>query len=131
MGFIRCSEMLSNVRPFRSSEMAPPYSTRLHDILQMMDEVEELTAGLDFSAYAADFKVRRAVERCIEIVSEASRHIPPEAKAAYPEVPWPDIAAIGNIFRHEYQRVADPVVWYTATRSLPELRWVVFKMLEG
>lgn len=73
--------------------------------------------------------MRRAVERCIEIVSEASRHIPPDEKAAYPEVPWPDIAALGNIFRHEYQRVADPVVWHTATRSLPELRPVILRMM--
>lgn len=110
--------------------MPRSHLTRLHDILQMLDDVAALTAGLDLPAYTADFKVKRAVERCIEIVSEASRHIPADEKARFPDVPWRDIANVGNIFRHEYQRVADPVVWYTATQSLPELRPVVVVLLE-
>lgn len=109
--------------------MARNHLPRLHDIRQVLDEVAELTAGLELSAYSTDFKVRRAVEPCIEIVSEASRHIPAEEKALFPDVPWHDIASIGNILRHEYQRVADPVVWLTATRSLPELRPVIEEML--
>ena len=109
--------------------MARNHLPRLHDILQMLDEVANLTAGLDLSSYAADFKVRRAVERCIEIVSEASRHIPTDDKTAFDDVPWRDIAGIGNILRHEYQRVADPVVWFTATRSLPALRPVIERMI--
>ena len=109
--------------------MARNHLPRLHDILQALDEVSKLTAGLDLPAYSSDFRVRRAVERCIEIVSEASRHIPEEEKAIFPDVPWRDVAGIGNILRHEYQRVADPVVWFTATRSLPELRPIIERMI--
>src|SRR4051812_46192809 len=96
----------------------------------MIDDVAELIAGMDLDAYRADMRTRRAVERCIEIVSEASRHIPESDKVLFPTVPWPDIAAIGNILRHEYQRVADPVIWRTASRSLPELRPVVLQLIE-
>ena len=34
-----------------------------------------ITAGLDFGSYSADYKTRRAVERCIEVISEATRHL--------------------------------------------------------
>jgi len=95
-----------------------------------MDQVGELIAGHDLAAYREDFRIRLAVERCIEIVSEASRHIPPDVKAAYPGVPWSDIAGMGNILRHDYQRVADPVVWRTASHSLPELRPVIVAMIK-
>ena len=107
--------------------MAPAHLPRLRDILQVIDEI---IVGLDLAAYQADVRSRRAVERCIEIVSEASRHIPDKEKARFPDVPWSDIAGIGNIFRHEYHRVADPVVWRTASRSIPELRPVIEAMIE-
>jgi uncharacterized protein with HEPN domain len=55
--------------------------------------------------------VRRAVERELEIISEASRHIPADLQEAAPEVPWREIAGIGIVLRHEYQRVADKIVW--------------------
>jgi hypothetical protein len=35
-------------------------------------------------------------ERGVEIVSEASRHLPPELKARHPEIPWQKVAGIGN-----------------------------------
>jgi uncharacterized protein with HEPN domain len=54
---------------------------RLHDILKNMDLVIEMTKGVDFAAYQRDVKLRLAVERCIEIVSEASRHIPENWKS--------------------------------------------------
>ncbi|HEB79602.1 MAG TPA: DUF86 domain-containing protein [Rhodospirillales bacterium] len=45
--------------------------------------------------------MRRAVERGIEIISEASRQIPPEMKSNYPDIHWQEIASIGNLLRHE------------------------------
>jgi uncharacterized protein with HEPN domain len=41
----------------------------------------------------------------IEVISEASRHLDSDLKAQY-DLRWDDIAGIGNILRHEYQRVA-------------------------
>jgi uncharacterized protein with HEPN domain len=73
---------------------------RLHDILKNMDLVIEMTKGVDFAAYQRDVKLRLAVERCIEIVSEASRHIPESWKSDYADQPWYEIAAIGNLLRH-------------------------------
>jgi uncharacterized protein with HEPN domain len=85
--------------------------------------------GFDFGAYRSDVKLRRAVERCVEIISEASRHLPIEMKSDHPEQPWTEIAAIGNLLRHHYEIIDDLIMWKIATRSLPELRPAITSMI--
>jgi len=89
-----------------------------------------MMAGVDFADYRRDYKLRRAVERCVEIVSEASRSIPDELKLEFVEQPWPEIAAIGNLLRHHYERVDDLIMWKIATRSLPDLRPVIIAAIK-
>ena len=103
---------------------------RLHDILAAIDEVAEYLDGADFGAYSTSALKKRAVERCIEIISDASRFIPPELTALHPDVPWAEIRAIGNHLRHGYQRVDDLVLWRVASRELPRLRIVIAALLD-
>ena len=70
-----------------------------------------------------------ALERGVEIISEASRHIPDEVKAQHPVIPWPDVKAIGNHLRHGYERVDLDVIWKIATEDLNDLEPVLRKML--
>ncbi len=65
--------------------------------------------------------MQRAVERGLEIISEASRHVPADLRALVPEIPWRQIAAIGNLMRHEYQRVDVLATWNIARDNLPDL----------
>jgi uncharacterized protein with HEPN domain len=78
-----------------------------------------------FEQYSSDQKTQRAVERCIEVISEASRHIPRKIKSKHPEIPWADVAAIGNVFRHEYHNIAARIVWDTVRLHLPQLQATV------
>lgn len=66
-----------------------------------------------------------AVTRCLEIISEASRRLPAALKDRHPTIAWPQIAAAGNIYRHEYEDVAARRVWRTLTVDLPVLLAVV------
>lgn len=79
--------------------------SRLEDMRLAIDEAMRFTAGMIYEGYLADPLVRRGTERCIEIVSEASRHIPHERKAEHPQVPWRNVADIGNVLRHGYRLV--------------------------
>jgi uncharacterized protein with HEPN domain len=88
-----------------------PPRARLLDVLDAIEGIRSATADLDFDSYAGNWIVRRAVERGLEIISEASRHFSAAMKAAHPDVPWREIAGIGNVLRHEYQRVEDRLVW--------------------
>ena len=101
----------------------------LQDILSAIEEVEEYTSGLDLGDYLKSGLVRRAVERCLEIVSEASRKIPEPLKALHPQVHWAEMRGIGNILRHEYGAVDDQVIWRFASKFLIELKPVIQDLL--
>jgi uncharacterized protein with HEPN domain len=49
----------------------------LQDILEAMDKAEEFVGALDLRAFSKDNKTAFAVIRCIEIVGEAAKKIPP------------------------------------------------------
>jgi uncharacterized protein with HEPN domain len=103
---------------------------RLLDILQNIDIVGEAIAGRDYASFQADIVLRLAVERAVEIISEAVRHIPEDDRTKYPDVPWRNIMAIGNKLRHEYQRVDPDIIWDVAQTHLPGLRPVVAAILQ-
>lgn len=104
---------------------------RLHDMLEAIDGIERSVSGLAFADYENSRLHRRAVERGVEIVSEASRHIPDDLKQRHPEIYWREIAAVGNLLRHEYGRFDDHIMWRLVTTHLPDLRSVVLDLLEG
>jgi uncharacterized protein with HEPN domain len=111
--------------------MAAPRDPRivLEQMLEAIVDIEQITAGRSFETYAADRTARRAVERCIEIVSEASRRLPPGLKDRHPTIPWPKIAGIGNVLRHDYDVVNDATIWHAATVDLLPLKAAVAALL--
>jgi uncharacterized protein with HEPN domain len=77
----------------------------LQDILEAITGVRAAVGGMSLEDYCASWTTRRATERAIEIISEASRHLPQSLHASEPDVPWREIASIGNVLRHAYHRV--------------------------
>ena len=51
-----------------------------------------------------------------------SRHLPVDLVASYPEIPWQEVRAIGNMLRHGYHRIADEEIWSVVTDDLPPLK---------
>ena len=43
-------------------------------------------------------------------------------KARHKDVRWKDIAGIGNILRHDYQRVDASIIWRAVKDDLPPLK---------
>ena len=105
--------------------MATPASVpRLTDIVEAIELIRSEMAGVTLQAFEADKRKRWLVERGIEIISEASRHLSNELKARHPEIPWPKVAGIGNVLRHEYEHVAYDVLWHVVRDDLPPLERV-------
>jgi uncharacterized protein with HEPN domain len=104
---------------------------RVEDMLEAIDTARDLIEGLDFDTYDDQgFRgQRRGVERCIEIVSEASRYLPEDLRARYPDIPWRSIRDIGNILRHGYSTVDNQIIWKIADTHLPQLKIVLRKIL--
>lgn len=102
---------------------------RADDIKIRVRLVRELLAGKSLEAVSRDPFARAALERLLEIVSEASRHLPDDWKAAHPEILWRRIADIGNVMRHAYSAVDLSILWGIYERDLDSLEAAVDAML--
>ena len=97
---------------------------RLSDIIEAIELIRSEMAGVTLDAFEPDRRKRWLVERGIEIISEPSRHLPDELKARHPKIPWPKVAGIGNVLRHDYEHVAHDVLWRLVCDDLPRLEKV-------
>ncbi len=109
--------------------MAKNFRPSLEDIARSIRWIEADTKAADFDYFRRSRQLRQVVERNIEIISEASRRIPEKLKAKYPDIPWREIAGIGNVMRHDYDEVAPTLVWNVVRHHLKPLKKVVRSML--
>jgi len=100
----------------------------LHDILQAIERVEEVTRGKTLQEFEASWQLRWIVQRAIEIISEASRSVPDELTNTQPDIPWPSVRGIGNVMRHDYDALSDPIIWRVIVDELPKLKLAIRAM---
>ncbi len=79
---------------------------------------ESFVGGMSADEFAADLRTFYAVTRCLEIVSEACRRLEPAVRERRPELPWRAIMGVGNVYRHDYDNVAEAFVWRTVRHNL-------------
>jgi uncharacterized protein with HEPN domain len=97
----------------------------------MLEEIRQINAAMDDvgpERFASDWLLNNAVTRGLEIISEASRHLSAELKASEPEMPWPKIAAIGNILRHAYEKVESNTLYRIVIEDLRDLEPALIRM---
>jgi uncharacterized protein with HEPN domain len=111
--------------------MARPLGLIVEEMLDYIEQASSYVHGMTFEQYASDQKAQRAVERCIEVISEGSRHLPDDIKAQRPDIPWRDVATIGNVLRHRYHTVAARIIWGTVNLDLPALQVALLAIAAG
>lgn len=99
-------------------------SLRLSDIIEASERLRSLLVNMPLEEFETDWQKRWLVERGIEIISEASRHLPAEMKSRHPDMPWRNIAGIGNILRHNYEHVSAPILYALVLNKLPALEQI-------
>ena len=73
---------------------------RLADIIEAIERIRHVLDGVTLEAFEQNWEKRWLVERGIEIISEASRHLTDDIKERRTEIPWPKVAGIGNVLHH-------------------------------
>jgi uncharacterized protein with HEPN domain len=99
----------------------PAAAAYLRDMLESCKLVREFVSNRTLDQYKADVFLRSAVERQIEIVGEAARHLAPQFRDAHPQVPWRSIIAQRHVLAHDYGDIEDPLIWRVATVHVPAL----------
>lgn len=101
----------------------------LSDILQAISEINTfLPEQKIFQVFRDDLKTRRAIERNIEIIGEATNRI----LALKPDIAITSARKIvdtRNRISHGYDSVSDEIVWAIIIRDLPLLKEEVEKLL--
>lgn len=77
-----------------------PPQRLFRDILDAIRLVDQFTSGMDFDAFRSDLMAVAAVERELQIISEAAIRLAEDAERLCPGLPWHDIRGIGNQLRH-------------------------------
>jgi Uncharacterized conserved protein len=105
------------------------YGSYIEDIIEHMNYAEEFIRDITFEEFANDKKTILSVTKCIEVVGEATKHVPDSIREKYPEIPWRDMAGIRDRLVHGYFKVNLEIVWMTVTVEFPELRSMMENVL--
>lgn len=111
-----------------ATRLVRPY---LEDIADAIAKAQSLIEGQSFESYQLDWRLRYAVERAIEIISEATRRIPEALRATEPHVPWRRVMDVGNVLRHDYAGVSDKIIFEVVTTHLPVLKVAILAIDAG
>src|SRR5215211_6583026 len=95
--------------------------TYMVDILESAKIALNYVAGKSWDEFYEDTQCQDAVLRRIEIIGEASRHISPQTRKKYPQIPWRELSMLRNLVIHQYDAVDINQVWDTAQNRLPPL----------
>ena len=101
--------------------MQPTVADRISHITTAIANIREIVAGQTRQSFEEDLVKRMAVERLLEIISEASRFIPPEMKARDTTISWRRLADLGNWLRHAYHRTDADLLWIMIEDDLDPL----------
>jgi uncharacterized protein with HEPN domain len=109
--------------PFRDTRR------HLQDVLESIEKIDEFVGSMGFEQYAGDEKTKAAVERKIQILTEAIIRIADESPGELPEIDQKGYRGMGNVLRHSYHRVDDLIVWETVKGDLPALKTVIQRLI--
>ncbi len=101
----------------------------LNDILNAVDDAESFVKGMTLAEFVKDAKTVNAVVRSLEIIGEASKHIPASLREKHSEVPWKRMTGMRDKVIHGYFGVDNKTLWNTVRDDLPPLKQLVQKIL--
>jgi Uncharacterized conserved protein len=105
-------------------------SLYLADILENIDDAQGFIRGITYEQFIADKKTVNAAVRSIEVIGEASKHIPDDIRAKRPDVPWKDMAGMRDKCIHDYVGIDFEVVWTAIKDELYEIRPMIQSLLD-
>ena len=107
------------------------YQLLVEDIIEAMNKIERYIKGLTFEAFETNDIVIDAVIRNLEIIGEASKNIPEDAREKHPYIPWKRMIGLRNIAIHEYFGVDLAIIWEIITRNIVETKPKIAAMLKS
>jgi uncharacterized protein with HEPN domain len=109
--------------------MPRDYRVSLEDMLGSLARIQTLTSGMSYGEFVEDLTRQEAVIRNLEIIGEASKSVPHEARSSYPEVDWARIGGLRDVLIHQYFGIDPEIIWDIIQTKLPNLDAQIKKIL--
>ena len=91
------------------------------DIIAACEKVLRYTDGMDRDTFVGDEKTYDAVLRNLEIIGEAAKNLPAEARQLAGEIEWKKICGFRDYLTHAYFGVDPDIVWSVVSDKVPQL----------
>ena len=105
---------------------------RLTHIIESIDKIQKISSTVgDYDTFLDDWVSQDAVERNIQIIGEAVRHLDEDLKNEYQSINWKEIRGVRHHITHGYHKVDLKTVRDTMTIDIPLLKKQVEKMLKN
>ncbi len=93
----------------------------LVDMLIHAEEAIDSLGEASLNDLVDDRVMQLALQKLVEIVSEAANRVSPMTQQRHPEIPWPQIIGMRNRLVHDYDNISLNRLWDTITNELPPL----------
>jgi uncharacterized protein with HEPN domain len=94
----------------------------LHHMLAETNFIVQQSDGVTLEIFEADETLKRAFVRSIEIIGEATKHIPDDFRAGHPQFEWRAMAGMRDRLIHGYFGVDYELVWDVVVNKIPSLQ---------
>ncbi len=91
---------------------------RLWDMLDAARAITEFLSGRRYEDFLEDRMLRSAVERTLEILGEAAKHVSQPTRDAAADIPWKSIVGLRNVLAHEYGEIRYERLWVVCAKEL-------------
>jgi len=102
------------------------YLEDIRDAARLIGEFSKAMTGEEFAANPLVF---HATVRNLEVIGEAAKRLPEEAKARMPEVDWAGAAKFRDVIAHRYFALDPAVVWSIVQGRIPALHQAAERVL--
>lgn len=102
----------------------------LDDIVQSAEKIGSYVQGFSYDEFRSNNVVVDAVLFNLQVIGEAAKKLPDDARAAMPEVEWVSAAGFRDIIVHHYFALDTQIVWNVVVDRIPELLRVTRALLE-
>jgi uncharacterized protein with HEPN domain len=109
--------------------MSNEFLDYIDDILDAMQKAEILVEGISVTEFEADFRINFAVMRALEIIGEATKHVPETVRDQYPDIPWKGMAGMRDRIIHGYDDVDLTIVWNVVQNDIPRIKPQLLQLL--
>ncbi len=91
------------------------------DMRERCARIAEYTDGLSREEFEKSRLVYDATLRNLELIGEAARHVPEEARARSPDIPWRRVVAVRNLLIHGYLGIDNDIIWDIVQNEIGKL----------